>query len=343
MSEISRRTIRRARRDLDRLTKHYDSSSSKRLVLAAAGVVAGLFASAGLVATAAPVVENVRLSQAALQTEAAEMPVYLVGNTAETTNKPNLDALVNFKLKVDETERVITAHGKTWGEALYNAGVILTPQDGVNINLGDAPVGGTEVVISRNSVKMVTETKDIPFEVVKKYDSSLAASAEKVDVKGKNGSAITTYRVTVKDGKEVAREVVTKVVLPAVNQVVKVGAAQANPADLVAAGAQLVPSNPSASQAYARSLLQARGLGDGEFGCLVKLWNRESGWNPMAHNSSSGAHGIPQSLPGSKMASEGADWYSNPQTQIRWGLKYIYGRYGSPCAALGHSNSHGWY
>ena len=75
----------------------------------------------------------------------------------------------------------------------------------------------------------------------------------------------------------------------------------------------------------------------------MKLWNRESHWNPNAHNKRTGAHGIPQSLPAKKMASEGADYYTNGYTQIRWGLKYIKGRYGSPSAAWAHSQRKGWY
>lgn len=77
--------------------------------------------------------------------------------------------------------------------------------------------------------------------------------------------------------------------------------------------------------------------------CLVTLWHRESRWSPSAHNKSSGAHGIPQSLPASKMASHGADYWDNGYTQIRWGLDYIAKRYGSPANALGHSNRKGWY
>lgn len=97
-------------------------------------------------------------------------------------------------------------------------------------------------------------------------------------------------------------------------------------------------------QAYAKDLcINTYGWTENDFQCLVKLWNRESGWNPNAHNKSSGAHGIPQSLPASKMASEGADYYTNGKTQIRWGLKYIKGRYGSPSAAWAHSQSKGWY
>lgn len=97
-------------------------------------------------------------------------------------------------------------------------------------------------------------------------------------------------------------------------------------------------------QAYAKDLcLNTYGWSEYDFECLVKLWNKESGWNPNAHNKSSGAHGIPQSLPASKMASEGTDYYTNGKTQIRWGLKYIKNRYGTPAKAWAHSQKVNWY
>ena len=97
-------------------------------------------------------------------------------------------------------------------------------------------------------------------------------------------------------------------------------------------------------QAYAKNLcINTYGWTENDFNCLVKLWERESNWNPNAHNKSSGAHGIPQSLPASKMASEGDDYYTNGKTQIRWGLKYIKNRYGTPANAWAHSQQKGWY
>ena len=77
--------------------------------------------------------------------------------------------------------------------------------------------------------------------------------------------------------------------------------------------------------------------------CLVTLWNRESHWNYKAHNYRSGAHGIAQAFPATKMESVGLDWRTNPVTQIRWGLNYIQGRYGTPCKALARHNSRGAY
>lgn len=93
----------------------------------------------------------------------------------------------------------------------------------------------------------------------------------------------------------------------------------------------------------ARALLSEFGFGQDQFDCLDALWTRESGWRVNADNPYSSAYGIPQALPGSKMASAGADWAYNPETQIRWGLGYIADRYGSPCGAWGYSQGHGWY
>jgi len=101
--------------------------------------------------------------------------------------------------------------------------------------------------------------------------------------------------------------------------------------------------DPDSAQAIALGMVTAKGWGVEQFNCLVALWNRESHWNVNSHNVSSGAHGIPQALPGSKMASAGPDWETNPRTQITWGLGYIEGRYGSPCGAWAHSEAKGWY
>ncbi|MFA4842152.1 MAG: lytic transglycosylase domain-containing protein, partial [Agrococcus sp.] len=96
-------------------------------------------------------------------------------------------------------------------------------------------------------------------------------------------------------------------------------------------------------QAAARQMVLARGWGEDQYACLYSLWQKESNWNVYAQNRSSGAYGIPQALPGSKMATVGGDWQTNAVTQISWGLGYIAGRYGTPCGAWGQSQSVGWY
>ena len=101
--------------------------------------------------------------------------------------------------------------------------------------------------------------------------------------------------------------------------------------------------DPGTAKAIAYDMVLARGWDDAQYSCLVSLWDRESHWNVSAHNAKSGAHGIPQALPGSKMASVGADWETNPATQITWGLGYISGRYTNPCGAWASSEAKGWY
>jgi hypothetical protein len=103
------------------------------------------------------------------------------------------------------------------------------------------------------------------------------------------------------------------------------------------------PAQPAGSpQQIAMGMLGAYDWSSGQFSCLNDLWTRESDWNPAAENAD-GAFGIPQALPGSKMASAGADWQTNPATQIRWGLGYIKELYGSPCGAWDHELATGSY
>ena len=99
----------------------------------------------------------------------------------------------------------------------------------------------------------------------------------------------------------------------------------------------------SGNRAIGCAIMLDKGFKIDQFPCLNKLFDKESSWSTKAENKSSGAYGIPQALPGSKMASEGSDWKTNPATQIKWGIGYIKGRYGSPCGAWSHSQDVGWY
>ncbi|MDI1459907.1 transglycosylase SLT domain-containing protein [Catellatospora sp. KI3] len=108
-------------------------------------------------------------------------------------------------------------------------------------------------------------------------------------------------------------------------------------------------ATPSSCKAYtgnqltACKLLPSFGFGYSQMSPLVKLWNHESGWNARAENKGSGAYGIPQALPGSKMAKFGDDWKTNPATQIKWGLDYIKNRYSTPAGAWNHFQDNNWY
>ncbi|MFV0374896.1 lytic transglycosylase domain-containing protein [Microbacterium sp.] len=128
-----------------------------------------------------------------------------------------------------------------------------------------------------------------------------------------------------------------------VNSTTSSGSSGSSSSGSSAPAAPFVSPDPGSAQAIAYQMVTARGWGEGEFACLVALWKKESGWRVNAYNPYSGAYGIPQSLPGNKMASAGADWETNPATQITWGLGYISGRYGTPCGAWNHSQAHNWY
>ena len=122
-------------------------------------------------------------------------------------------------------------------------------------------------------------------------------------------------------------------------------AAMPDPAGAVGApGAVTVPApDPGTAQSIAWNMMSSFGYDPNtQFSCLDSIWTRESGWRWNAANAS-GAYGIPQALPGSKMASAWADWQTNPATQIKWGLGYIQSIYGTPCGAWSFWQAHGWY
>lgn len=119
------------------------------------------------------------------------------------------------------------------------------------------------------------------------------------------------------------------------------------PVVVAAATARTAPAagipDPGSAMSIGYQMVLDRGWDASEFDCLAALWDRESRWDVYAFNASSGAYGIPQALPGEKMAAAGDDWQTNPATQISWGLSYIANRYGSPCGAWAFSEQRGWY
>ncbi len=119
-------------------------------------------------------------------------------------------------------------------------------------------------------------------------------------------------------------------------------AAVAAPADATATATATALASSGSPQQIAEAMLGSFGWSSSQFACLDPLWAEESGWNVTAENPS-GAYGIPQALPGAKMAGAGPDWQTSAATQIEWGLEYIKGTYGSPCGAWDHEQANGWY
>ena len=246
--------------------------------------------------------------------------------------------------------------GKSLNETEVRLAAIGGPNGSVNSQTSGLTIEGQS-----DSVYTVTEESTEEHGRVEKETDSLPEGETKVETEGVDGLVRTTYEVTSKDGTEVSRTPLSSsVVTEKVDEVVLVGTGSGaqKPAGEAGGGGgggggEAAPApapspagdgtTPDGAQAIARSMMGSYGWGDGEFSCLQSLWNRESGWNYQAENASSGAYGIPQALPGSKMSSVADDWATNPSTQITWGLGYISGRYGSPCSAWAHSESVGWY
>lgn len=231
-----------------------------------------------------------------------------------------------------------STNGGTVRDALKDVGLVLNDGDQVSVPLDADAVDGLVVVVTRAASGGESSIESIPFETQQVEDETLPKGTTKVVTAGKAGQRTTTYQLQVVAGVVVGRTAVSSVVTKdPVAQVEHVGTAEVPVAPPVA------NVDPGSAQAIAQSMMASHGWDDAQFACLVALWNRESGWRVDAENKSSGAYGIPQALPGSKMGSVAADWRTNPATQITWGLGYIDGRYGTPCSAYQHLQSSGWY
>jgi len=227
--------------------------------------------------------------------------------------------------------------GGTVRDALKDVGLVLGEGDEVSVPLDATAVDGLVVLVTRAQTDAETRTEAVKFATQEIDDPGLAKGTKLVVTKGRAGIRTTTYQLDTVGGVVTDRQAISSVITTEpVTQVVHVGTmVLPDPSDIhVTAGS---------AQAIARELAAARGWGDDQFACLLPLWKRESGWRVNAENKSSGAYGIPQALPGSKMASVGSDWRTNPTTQITWGLNYIKNRYKTPCGAWASFQSQGWY
>jgi hypothetical protein len=195
------------------------------------------------------------------------------------------------------------------------------------------------------SNKVVTEETEIEYVTTATEDPTIAAGTDFVKKAGKAGLAEITYEVKLLDGKEVFRSEIGRLVtVEPVESIVIRGTGDPTDIAVALATAEGKTGSKSGNKEYAKLFInQKYGWGEKQFACLETLWFRESNWNHKAENPTSGAYGIPQSLPGRKMATFGDDWRTNPVTQIKWGADYIEDRYSTPCGALDFFYDRNWY
>lgn len=250
--------------------------------------------------------------------------------TAITLRRPK-----QVRVTADGTTRTVTTTAPTVAALLADLRIAVGPQDMLSA-VANSPLRDGEVIdVTRVHRNNVVKNHPVPFVTQHVGDPTMYVGQSKVVRQGKNGVEAVTVAVVYVDGKVVGKTIVMRVVTIApVAAIVKVGT-KAKPAPVINV-------DPGSAQAIGKQLAAQRGWGDDQFSCLYQLWSNESGWRVNAENPS-GAYGIPQALPGDKMAAYGSDWQTNPTTQIKWGLAYIADRYGTPCDAWSFWQSNGYY
>ncbi len=236
--------------------------------------------------------------------------------------------------KVAGKQVPVVSAGPTVAQAIRDGGIVLAANDRLSVPASSAIRDNELVTIQRVTYQSTVQQVSVPFRSIIQNDPSSYVGTDSVVTEGKAGLSQITYQLVYVDSKLAGKVPVRTIVLsPPVTAQTKVGTKTAPVGAPIPAGA---------AQQIAQTMVRAHGWGDDQFSCLVSLWSKESGWRTDAANSS-GAYGIPQALPGSKMASAGSDWQTSAQTQISWGLQYISGVYGTPCSAWAHSQAVNWY
>lgn len=245
---------------------------------------------------------------------------------------------VGLEMTVDRaTPFTFTLYGKTTtartqaatvGDMLKEKNITLGEHDRVSVPTSTPMTSDLSVRVWREGKQTVTVEEEVAFETEKVKDADRPIDYKEVQTPGVKGARNVTYEIIVEDGKEVSRTEIASLTTKAPIKQVEV------------VGTKLpTPTNPTEAQALGHQMMLAYGFGEDQWPCLLSLWNHESGWRVNASNPS-GAYGIPQALPGSKM---GTGWQTDAAVQIQWGLGYIKGRYSTPCGAMSAWQSKGWY
>jgi resuscitation-promoting factor RpfB len=205
----------------------------------------------------------------------------------------------------------IRTQAETVEELLKERNIKLSKDDSVTPVASTKLAAQSQVFLLRQGTKITSVTEEIPMPVENIHDQNLAIGTSAVRQAGSPGQKVVTYQLNLQNGQEVGRTVIQEVVAKTpVKQIVVQGA----------------------SLSGIKGNMGLAGIAPGDYQYVDYIVSKESRWNPLAQNAS-GAYGLCQALPGSKMASAGADWQTNPVTQLKWCHGYAVGKYGSWAAA----------
>ncbi|BAQ32170.1 G5 domain-containing protein [Bifidobacterium scardovii] len=303
-------------------------------MLAGAGIVSRNFYAASQHAAQSQVTSYSATDADALQVSRGEARESMRGADKNTTY---------VTVKINGESRTVLGSDFTDVKSVLDAGnITLEPDDSVSPQLTDPVSESTVITIQRAGTQVETNEEPIAFNTVKKETDSLPQGQEKVENEGEEGVMETTSLVTRSGDKIVSSNVFTSYVKKApVDKVILVGTGSTTPTAAAANIGTTVPAGDM--QSWAHDYLLANGYSEADFTATVYIINHESGWRVNATNASSGAYGLAQALPGSKMASVGADWATNYQTQLKWFWNYCASRYGSIQGAYSFWTTHHWY
>jgi uncharacterized protein YabE (DUF348 family) len=257
-------------------------------------------------------------------------PSDILSNGSSQVMSIDRATVVQFTLYGKHAE--VRTRATTVEEFLKEKSIKIGANDYLSVDKGQAISTGMAIELWREGKQTVTVEEEVDFEIEKVQDANREAGYREVKTPGVKGKRNATYEIEMKNGQEASRTEIASVTIEEPKKQVEI------------IGAKLpTPTNPTEAQAIGKEMMLAAGFGEDQWGCLYNLWMRESGWRTTAGNVSSGAYGIPQSLPASKMAAFGGDYLTNPRTQIAWGLSYIKGRYGTPCGGWSAFQAKGWY
>lgn len=253
-----------------------------------------------------------------------EMPTSILEEGA-LGEKVIIDRATPTNMNIYGTQVAVRTHAKNVGELLAEKNVVLGADDTVQPAPETELTPDTQVFVTRSGVQLVTLEEAIPMQTQTIEDATLSFGASAIRQQGSAGKKTVTYEIELRNGVEVGRKLIQEIVV------------QQPVIHIVARGkAVYIPSDKE-------SIMRAAGIASSDFAYVNYIIGRESGWNALAKNARSGAFGLCQALPGTKMASAGADWQTNPVTQLRWCSGYATGRYGSWGAAYNFWLANHWW